>query len=344
MRIGQRFAAAGAAIVMACGLGLAGCSGDEGGGAQTSSAAPAVEVEEGAFPVTIEHAFGETTIEEAPTRVATVGITDEDAVLALGVTPVAIRPRFDSEFVAWQKPHAGDTEPVWLDDKELDIEKIAGAEPDLILAVWSEITQEQYDKLSQIAPTVAHQESEDDWGQGWEDSTLVIGKALGRPAKAQELVDGISDRFAEIRGRHPEWEGKTVVVAPLEEGGNIYAYSSVDRRSDFFTRLGLVVPAEIDELADGNPDTEISQENAHILDVDLLVWRGGIDECNPDDYDLPTVKALEVARQGRALCVQDVFGGDPDHAATMAFNSQTVLSLPYLLDHIEEPLAEILGD
>ena len=46
------------------------------------------EVDADAFPVTIEHAFGETTIEEEPTRVATLGWSDQDVALALGVVPV----------------------------------------------------------------------------------------------------------------------------------------------------------------------------------------------------------------------------------------------------------------
>ncbi|MDO5730556.1 iron-siderophore ABC transporter substrate-binding protein [Corynebacterium sphenisci] len=342
MRIGQRFAAAGAAIVMACGLGLAGCSSDEGGGTAAGPSTATVQPEEGDFPVTIEHAFGETTVEEMPTRVVTLGETDEDAVLALGVVPVAIRPRFDSEFVEWQKPLAGDAEPVWLDDAEIDIEKVAAVQPDLIVAMWSELSDEQFDKLSQIAPTVTYQEGKGGWTQGWEDSTLMIGKALGQPAKARELVDGIADRFAEIRERHPEWQGKTVAV-PTTDSGSIYAYTSGDPRGDFFTRLGFVIPPEIAAIDPDDHAPEISQENAHLLDVDLLVWRGSIDECGPDYYDLPTINMLEVSKKGRSMCVQEVFGGDPTRMATLAFSSQTVLSLPFALDAVEEPLTEIMG-
>src|SRR5918994_7683704 len=47
------------------------------------------EAEADAFPVTIEHALGETTIEEEPQRVATIGWSDQDHAVALGVVPVA---------------------------------------------------------------------------------------------------------------------------------------------------------------------------------------------------------------------------------------------------------------
>ena len=47
-----------------------------------------VTSETDAFPVTIEHAFGSTTIEKEPQRVATLGWSDQDHVAALGVVPV----------------------------------------------------------------------------------------------------------------------------------------------------------------------------------------------------------------------------------------------------------------
>ena len=56
-------------------------------GSDTSSVTTAV-VDADAFPVTIKHALGETTITEAPQRVATLGWSDQDHALTLGVTPV----------------------------------------------------------------------------------------------------------------------------------------------------------------------------------------------------------------------------------------------------------------
>ena len=62
----------------ACSTGSTGETG--GGGGSTASADQ--------FPVTIEHAFGETTIESVPERVATVSWVNADTALALGVVPV----------------------------------------------------------------------------------------------------------------------------------------------------------------------------------------------------------------------------------------------------------------
>ncbi|MDP3890685.1 MAG: iron-siderophore ABC transporter substrate-binding protein, partial [Nocardioides sp.] len=54
----------------------------------TTTSDSSSEADANAYPVTIEHAFGSTTIEEEPTRVVTLGWTDHDVVLSLGVVPV----------------------------------------------------------------------------------------------------------------------------------------------------------------------------------------------------------------------------------------------------------------
>ena len=68
---------------------LTGCS-TGSTASDTSAAEPTAttSAEADAFPITIEHALGETTIEEEPTRVATLGWTDQDHALSLGVVPV----------------------------------------------------------------------------------------------------------------------------------------------------------------------------------------------------------------------------------------------------------------
>ena len=59
------------------------------GGASGTSSAPEAPV--GVFPATVTHEYGETTLEKAPERVVSLGYTDQDAILALGTVPVAIR-------------------------------------------------------------------------------------------------------------------------------------------------------------------------------------------------------------------------------------------------------------
>ena len=72
---------------------LVACGEDSGG--QPADAAPDAEKsEKGAFPVTLEHKYGSTTLEKAPARVVCVGLTEQDALLALGIVPLAVTKWF----------------------------------------------------------------------------------------------------------------------------------------------------------------------------------------------------------------------------------------------------------
>ena len=72
--------------------------------------APATKTESGAFPVTIEHKYGSTTIESEPKRVVVVGLREQDALLALGVVPVATTEWFGKHpgaIFPWAKDELG---------------------------------------------------------------------------------------------------------------------------------------------------------------------------------------------------------------------------------------------
>lgn len=104
----------------------------------------------------IGHKYGETEVSGVPGRVVTVGFTDQDYVLALGVKPVAVREwygEYDYATWPWARDELGDAEPEILPPTELNFEQIAGLEPDLIVGVSSGMTREEYDTLSEIAPT-----------------------------------------------------------------------------------------------------------------------------------------------------------------------------------------------
>ena len=118
---------------------LAGC----GGEAEVTEPARAGD----GFPVTIEHKFGETTIPDAPERVVAVGFNDQDFALALGVTPVGVRQfqaGIDITGRPWAQDELGGAKPQIVGAEELELEKIAALRPDLILGVYSGLTDKEY--------------------------------------------------------------------------------------------------------------------------------------------------------------------------------------------------------
>ncbi len=79
------------AVLATAALTLSACS---TGPAASTSDASASSSSTAQFPVTIKHVFGETTIKEQPTGVATVSWANDDVAIALGVVPVGV-PRND---------------------------------------------------------------------------------------------------------------------------------------------------------------------------------------------------------------------------------------------------------
>lgn len=86
MNLSRRSVLTGFAGLAVMATGLTACNASATEEAAPSSAAPAA-AEEGAFPVTIEHKFGSTEITAVPTRIVTVGLKEQDDLLALGVVP-----------------------------------------------------------------------------------------------------------------------------------------------------------------------------------------------------------------------------------------------------------------
>ena len=291
-----------------------------------------------AFPVTVEHRYGTTTIESRPLRIVTVGLTDQDALLALGVVPVGTTEWFGGHPGAvwpWAQDELGDgpTPEIVGTAAEINFEKVAALDPDLILAVYSGVTESEYRTLSAIAPTVAQPADVVDYGVSWEDQTLTIGRTVGLATEAEELVADLLGRFADARDAHPAFEGTEGLVATPYEG-SVFVYAPEDARGRFMDALGFVDVAEITALAGDGFGSEISYERLDLVDVDALVWI--VDDIETDVAtfrDEPLYARLDVSHEGRDVFVENLseLGG--------ATSFVSVLSLPTLLDSLVPMLA-----
>ncbi|WP_224392511.1 iron-siderophore ABC transporter substrate-binding protein [Pseudonocardia sp. ICBG1293] len=315
-------------LAAAGGAALAGCG---GGGGQAGGPAPEGPAAEG-FPVTLDHRFGRTTIPAPPQRVVSIGYSDHDAVLALGVPVVGARYWYGDEqqvVQPWATAAAQRTgaQPTVLNMSSPEPEKIAALRPDLIIAIYSDLDQQSYDQISAIAPIVAAPAEYDDYGVPWQDTTRIIGRALGRSGQADTLVADLEARFTAARDANPQWAGKQVAVATYG-ADSLSVFASQDPRSRFFTSLGFTVPPRYDELAGETFYADISFEQAAELDTDLLVWDqlsftpGGRATVENN----PLVGRLAASREGRSVFLEG--------ASENAFGWQTVLSLPAALDGV----------
>ncbi|MBV7697294.1 iron-siderophore ABC transporter substrate-binding protein [Streptomyces sp. TRM70350] len=330
-----------AAVAAVAALALTACGGGSGNteSESTSSASSDAGAKSTAFPVTVEHKYGSTTIESEPKKVVTLGLSDQDAVLALGIKPVGAVDWFKEDPYGkwpWTKDKWGSDLPEIVGERdEYNMEKIAALKPDLIIAQYSGMKKEQYDTLSKIAKVVAQPKDYPDYAAPWEVMTQQIGKSLGKEAESEKLISDIDARFKAVRDEHPEWADLTLSVADSFEAGKYSAFTKTDPKAIFFNELGFKLKPEIDKLAKpGWNVAELSAEKLNVLDVDRLVWVTSSTEANDRIKAEPLYKKLKVHQDKRDLFVPYQ---DPDIGAAFSFN--TVLSIPYAIDEIV-PLLE----
>jgi iron complex transport system substrate-binding protein len=298
-------------------------------------------------PVTIEHAFGETVIESKPERVVTISWGNQDTPLALGILPVGISESNygvtdGGNLLPWTKEKiaelgGADTTVVFNDTDGLDFEAINDTAPDVILAAYSGLTQEDYDTLSAIAPVVAYPENP--WQTLWRDQVEINSKALGLEAEGKKLVTELDALIASTVAKYPQLEGKTAAFAYFDptDLSTISLYTSGDPRAAFLEDLGLGVAPSVKKLAEG-ADTfflQVSSENAdQLTDIDiLLTWASG------DGSDLlatlqahPLIGSIPAIKNGAVV----TFSESPLAAA----QTPSALSIPYTIDDYVKTIAE----
>ncbi|WP_053352396.1 iron-siderophore ABC transporter substrate-binding protein [Leucobacter musarum] len=259
------------------------------------------------FPLTIEHALGTITLDEAPERVATVNWANQEVPLALGVVPVGMASADWGDddgngvlpWVEDRLEELGADTPVLFDETDgIDFEAVADTNPDVILAAYSGLTQEDYDTLSEIAPVVAYPEAP--WSTSWKDVIRYNALGMGLEEAGDELITSLENEIDETVAKHPDLAGaSTMFVTHVDttDLSTVNFYTSNDTRAAFFTDLGLTEPAAVVEASkSGEFSGSISAEQVDRFDdVDLIVTYGDQElvdtlEADPLLSQMPAVK------------------------------------------------------
>lgn len=322
-------------LALAAGLGalvLTGCS--TGSTDSDDEVTTSTKAESDAFPVTIKHAFGETTIEEEPQRVATLGWSDQDHAVALGVVPVGATKLTwggnaggSSDWFDAAVEKTGAEAPVRYDDTDgIPVDEIAKLGPDLILATNSGITEEDYAKLSKIAKVVAYPEAP--WTTPWQTSLETVGKALGRSEQADEIEDEVEDEIEQAKKDNPEMVGKSLIFGYLAttDLSTVGIYAPEDPRVAFMHDLGLEdAPAVAGAIKPGEFYGTVSAERAADLDSDVfLTW-------SESPADLKTFTDDQLIGKIPALARGNVYA-EADKPTALAVTNPTPLSVPVVLE------------
>ena len=329
----------------ALGLGavLAGCAGGAGPAESDGGDAGGAGDAGDAGARTVAHKFGSTEISGTPGRVVTVGLTDADYAIALGTVPVGVRDWFGEQPGAlwpWAREQAGGTVPEVLPVEALNLEQIVALAPDLVLGPSAGLTAEDYEQLSAIAPTVAQPAEFADYGAPWQKIMEVTGQALGQPERAAQLTAGVEQRFTAIRAEHPEFAGRTALLASVLEDGSYYLYAE-GPAPRFLVDLGFTLPPAAEAIFTGPeraPQT-LSREQVSLLEADVLLVGLYGDQAADRFATDPVVAGLRVAREGRAVLMPELSTLN----GTLSFGS--VLSLPKALDEaVPRIVAALDGD
>lgn len=322
--------------VVACAVLMTGCS-----ATTTEENKNDIQNTSGEYPIKIQHAYGETVIESEPKNIATISWGNHDVPLALGVVPVGVSKanygKSDENgllpWTAQKYKELGVEKPVVYDDIDgLDYEAISDSNPDVILAAYSGITQEEYDLLSQIAPVVAYPKNA--WQTLWREQITMDATAMGKQAEGEKLVKDLDALIKEKTANYTDLKGKTAVFCYFNPAdlGKFYIYLPTDPRAAYLTDLGLSFPESISKLGADSFSIEISAENIDVLkDADILVAYGNDDllKALQSDALLGTVPAV---KNGAVALIED-------GSVLSASCTPSALSIPATIDEY----LEILG-
>ena len=289
--------------------------------------------------ITIRHAFGETVLDGKPERVATVNWANHEVPLALGVVPVGMaRADFGDDdgngngVLPWVEERLDELDadtPVLFDETDgIDFEAVADTAPDVILAAYSGLTQEDYDTLSEIAPVVAFPETA--WGTPWQEMISQNAAGMGMADEGEKLISELEDEISDAAAEHEALSGRSAMFlthVDTTDLSKVSFYTTHDTRVRFFDDIGLDQPQSIASASERTDQFSLthSAENADTFDdVDVIVTYG-------DQKLVDTLKADPLLSKMPAV-QRDAIVTLPESDPLGTAANPTPLAIPWVLD------------
>ncbi|MDA2803037.1 ABC transporter substrate-binding protein [Nocardiopsis suaedae] len=261
--------ATGAALLLSAACG--------GGGEESGSADGGGD---GAFPITVEHAMGETTIESAPETVVVLDNSYLDSAIALGMDVVGRTDYYDGGDL---RDYLGDEGTEYAGDaaslgtlEAPDMAAIAELQPDLILS--AKVRHEDiYEQLSKIAPTVFSETT----GATWKQNHIMVGGAVGKKDEAERQIAAYEERAAELGDRIAEASGgemPTMNMVRFAGEPTVRLYQPESFPGIVQADVGVPMPEDAPEGEDGAISADLGPEEILDLDADHIyvsTWDDG---------------------------------------------------------------------
>jgi len=319
LRFAPVIAAAVAALVV-----LSGCS----AATPTASTTPAASS-------SVDTMFGKVDVPAASStlKVVALGWSDAEMALALGVKPIAVYDwqGFGAEnkgVGSWATSLFGDVTPeiIQRGTDSLNYESIEVLDPDLILNVRSGNDEKEFERLSQIAPTVYAPTGTGAYAISWDAQMTSVAAALGMQDKGADIIKDVDAKITAAKDANPEFAGLTTAAAT--KFGDAYgAYLPGDGRFDILADLGFVNYPAITKLKASGFYADVSAENVSAFDADVMVMIP-IGYTSAEVAADPLLKSLSVVKDDRSVFI------DPTTELSGAYSAASVLSIPVVLDQL----------
>lgn len=331
------------AATAALAVGLSACaSGTSGATAEKTTGDSSA-----AFPVTIEHVYGETTIEAEPKRIATVAWANAEVPLSFGIVPVGMSKATWGDddkdgvlpWVEDKLTELGADTPVLFDETDgIDFEAVADTQPDVILAAYSGITKDDYETLSKIAPVVAYPKVA--WGTSMNDMIRMNATAIGHEADGEELITRLETETNKALDAHAALKDSTVLFSYVDptDKSQIGYYTQLDTRPGFLAEFGVPMPTIVKDSASSKEFylTVSAEEATKFDDVDLFVTYG-----DPGDDTVKQLQADPLLGKVPAIAAGSVAILENDTPLAASANPSP-LSIPWGIDDYFALLADAL--
>jgi iron complex transport system substrate-binding protein len=291
-----RQAATAVAALLSLGLVVSGCSSSDDDGAASSS-----DAQDGTRTVTDSEGT-QVEVPAHPERAATLHFAATEALLDLGVAPVvqgsgnlkSLLPADDYEKVK---------DVPQLDQSDTDIEKIAQAKPDIILAA-DMVDKQTVEQLRDIAPVYVYTHAKD--RSNWEGRGDQIADAMNLGDKLDDVKKELKDRQQEIADKYKGtlegfrgalfggWkENSFTVIGPESMPGRILAPAGLQWDATTTDMTKGIDGQELSQSVENLPST-LKDADAVFYGTDLFgkpaVDTGSVLELQAYK-DLPAVKA-----------------------------------------------------
>lgn len=262
---------------------LAGCNpADQNSGSEKPAASQTAE--KASFPVTVKDAAGkEITIDKAPGKIVSLMPSNTEIAYDLGlgknITGVSDFDNYPEE--AMKKEKVGDAQ-------KLNVEKILGMKPDLVLAHASSLNTsgDSLDQLRNAGIKVLVVNDAETFDEVYK-SIELIGKASGKSEEAAKTVKQMQNQIAAIKqkAKSISAEQQKTVYVEVSPAPDIFTAGKGTFIDEILTAIGAKNAAE-----DAKGWAKMTEEAAVKLNPDSIVTTYG-------DYVKDPVKQIE-SRKG----------------------------------------------